>query len=83
MEVERDLFQVARQRCALRGKTRGLVVTVVATNPYDEAMQIGGILTVAPHGSAPAEHAHTGPVLDDSASATDKSFGGAGAGGGY
>ena len=68
---------------ALRRKTRGLVVTVVATNPYDEAMQIGGILTVAPHGSAPATHAHTGPVLDDSASATDKSFGGAGAGGGY
>jgi len=67
----------------LRGKTRGLVVTAVATNPYDEAMQIGGILTVAPHGSAPAEHAHTGPVLDDSTSATDKSFGGAGAGGGY
>src|SRR4051794_36971464 len=67
----------------LRRKTRGLVVTVVATNPYDEAMQLGGILTVAPHGSAPAEHAHTGPVLDDSASATDKSFGGAGAGGGY
>jgi hypothetical protein len=68
---------------ALRGKTRGLIVTAVATNPYDEAMQIGGILAVAPHGSAPAEHAHTGPVLDDSTSATDKSFGGAGAGGGY
>jgi hypothetical protein len=68
---------------ALRRKTRGLVVTVVATTPYDEAMQIGGILTVAPHGSAPAAHAHTGPLLDDSASATDKSFGGAGAGGGY
>ncbi|HEV7429413.1 MAG TPA: hypothetical protein VGQ46_23915 [Thermoanaerobaculia bacterium] len=68
---------------ALRGKTRGLVVTAVATNPYDEAMQIGGILTVAPHGSAAAEHAHTGPVLDDSATPTDKSFGGAGAGGGY
>ena len=68
---------------ALRRKTRGLVVTKVETNLYDEAMQIGGILTVAPHGSAPAEHAHTGPVLDDSTSATDKSFGGAGAGGGY
>jgi len=67
----------------LRRKTRGLVVTAVATNPYDEAMQIGGILTVAPHESAPADHAHTGPVLDDSSSATDKSFGGAGAGGGY
>jgi hypothetical protein len=68
---------------ALRRRTHGLVVTVVATNPYDEAMQIGGILTVAPHGSAPADHAHTGPVLEDSTSATDKSFGGAGAGGGY
>lgn len=68
---------------ALRRKTRGLVVTAVAANPYDEAMQIGGVLTVAPHASAPAEHAHTGPVLDDSTSATDKSFGGAGAGGGY
>jgi hypothetical protein len=68
---------------ALRRNTRGLVVTVVAANPYDEAVQIGGILTVAPHGSAPAEHAHTGPVLNDSANATDKSFGGAGAGGGY
>ena len=68
---------------ALRRRTRGLVVTVVATNPYDEAMQIGGILTVAPHGSAPAGHAHTGPVLTDSASPTDKSFGGAGAGGDY
>jgi hypothetical protein len=67
----------------LRHNTRGLVVSVVAANPYDEAMQIGGILTVAPHGSAPADHAHTGPVLDDSTSATDKSFGGAGAGGGY
>jgi len=67
----------------LRRNTRGFVVTTVATNPYDEAMQIGGILTVAPHASAPAGHAHTGPVLDDSTSATDKSFGGAGAGGGY
>jgi hypothetical protein len=68
---------------ALRGKTRGFVVTAVVTNPYDEAMQIGGIIALAPHGSVPAEHAHTGPVLDDSTSATDKSFGGAGAGGGY
>jgi hypothetical protein len=67
----------------LRRATRGLVVTIVATNPYDEAMQIGGILALAPHGSAPAEHAHTGPVLADSATPTDKSFGGAGAGGGY
>jgi hypothetical protein len=66
---------------ALRRKTRGLVVTVVATNPYDEAMQIGGILAVAPRGSA--DHAHTGPELADSATPTDKSFGGAGAGGGY
>jgi hypothetical protein len=68
---------------ALRRATRGLVVTTVATNPYDEAMQIGGILAVAPHESAPADHAHTGPELTDSASPTDKSFGGAGAGGGY
>jgi hypothetical protein len=67
---------------ALRRNTRGLVVTKVATNPYDEAMQIGGILAVAPHGSA-ADHAPTGPELADSASPTDKSFGGAGAGGGY
>ncbi|MEA2326109.1 MAG: hypothetical protein QOE68_1068 [Thermoanaerobaculia bacterium] len=68
---------------ALRHNSRGLVVTKVATNPYDEAMQIGGILAVAPHGSAPADHAHTGPELTDSASPTDKSFGGAGAGGDY
>jgi hypothetical protein len=68
---------------ALRGKTRGLIVTPLATNPYDEAMQIGGIIAIAPHGSAPAGHAHTGPVLADSATPTDKSFGGAGAGGGY
>ncbi|HEV7570325.1 MAG TPA: hypothetical protein VGQ21_02405 [Thermoanaerobaculia bacterium] len=68
---------------ALRRRTHGLVVTVVATNPYEEAMQIGGILTVAPHGSAPTAHTHAGPVLEDSTSATDKSFGGAGAGGGY
>lgn len=67
----------------LRRATRGLVVTTVATNPYDEAMQIGGILAAAPHGSAPADHAHTGPDLAGSASPTDKSFGGAGAGGGY
>jgi hypothetical protein len=68
---------------ALRSSTRGLVVTTVATNPYDEAMQIGGVIAVAPHGSAPAEHPHTGPDLADSTSPTDKSFGGAGAGGGY
>jgi MFS family permease len=68
---------------ALRRATHGLVVTTVATNPYDEAMQIGGIIAVAPHGSAPADHAHTGPELADSTSPTDKSFGGAGAGGGY
>jgi hypothetical protein len=68
---------------ALRRATRGLVATKVETNPYDEAMQIGGILAVAPHGSAPADHAHTGPAVEDSASATDKSFGGAGAGGDY
>jgi hypothetical protein len=67
----------------LRRRVSGLVVTTVATNPYDEAMQIGGIIAVAPHGSAPADHAHTGPELTDSASPSDKSFGGAGAGSGY
>jgi MFS family permease len=68
---------------ALRRRTHGLVATKIETNPYDEAMQIGGIIAVAPHGSATADHAHTGPALEDSTSATDKSFGGAGAGGGY
>jgi MFS family permease len=68
---------------ALRRRTHGLVATKIETNPYDEAMQIGGIVAVAPHGSAPADHAHSGPALEDSASPTDKSFGGAGAGGGY
>jgi len=68
---------------ALRNATRGLVVTPTATTGYDEAMQIGGIITVAPHGDAPPSHIHTGPDLADSTSATDKSFGGAGAGGGY
>jgi hypothetical protein len=68
---------------ALRRRTRGLVVTTVATNPYDEAMQIGGILAVAPHESAPADHVHAGPEIADSASPTYKSFGGAGAGGDY
>jgi MFS family permease len=67
----------------LRGATRGLVVTPIATTGYDEAMQIGGIIAVAPHGHAPAAQEHTGPDLADSSSATDKSFGGAGAGGGY
>ena len=68
---------------ALRRKTHGFVVTRVETNPYDEAMQIGGIIAVAPHGHAPAAHEHAGPELADSTNATDKSFGGAGAGGGY
>ncbi|MEA2339534.1 MAG: hypothetical protein QOE82_3541, partial [Thermoanaerobaculia bacterium] len=68
---------------AMRGRTQGLVVTVAPTGAYDEAMQIGGIIAVAPHGDAPAAHPHTGPDLADSSSATDKSFGGAGAGGGY
>jgi hypothetical protein len=62
---------------ALRGSTRGFVVTPVRVNAYDEAMQIGGIISIAPH-AAPA--AHSGPDLADSASPTDKSFGGAGAG---
>jgi MFS family permease len=68
---------------ALHNATRGLVVTPIATTGYDEAMQIGGIIAVAPHGHASASHAHTGPELADSSSPTDKSFGGAGAGGGY
>jgi len=68
---------------ALRNATQGLVVTPIATTGYDEAMQIGGIIAVAPHGDAPPSHAHTGPDLADSTSPTDKSFGGAGAGAGY
>jgi hypothetical protein len=69
--------------CALRNATRGLIVTPIATSGYDEAMQIGGIIAVAPHGHAPASQSHTGPELAGSSSPTDKSFGGAGAGGGY
>ncbi len=67
---------------ALRNATRGFVVTPVSVGAYDEAMQIGGIISVAPHGT-PASHQHTGPELADSASPTDKSYGGGGAGGGY
>jgi len=66
----------------LRNATHGFVVTPVRVGAYDEAMQIGGILTVAPHG-APASHQHSGPDLSDSAGPTDKSYGGGGAGGGF
>jgi MFS family permease len=66
---------------ALRNATRGFVVTPVRIGAYDEAMQIGGIISVAPHGT-PASHQHTGPELSDSAGPTDKSYGGGGAGGG-
>ncbi len=65
----------------LRNRTRGFVVTPIRGR-YDEAIQIAGVLAVAPHGT-PAQHAHTGPELSDSATATDKSFGGAGSGGGF
>lgn len=68
---------------ALRKATHGFVVTPVQSSGYEEAMQIGGIITVAPHGSAPAPHQHTGPDLADSSGPTDKSFGGGGAGAGY
>lgn len=68
---------------ALRHATGGIVVTPIASSAYDEAIQIGGIIAVAPHGDAPAAHAHTGPELADSSTPTDKSFGGAGAGGEY
>jgi len=64
---------------ALRGATRGFVVTPVRVSAYDEAMQIGGIISIAPH-TAPAAHEHSGPELADSTGPTDKSFGGAGAG---
>jgi hypothetical protein len=66
---------------ALRNATRGFVVTPVRSTAYEEAMQIGGIISVAPHGSAPASHPHSGPELADSAGPTDKSYGGGGAGG--
>ena len=68
---------------ALRGAARGFVVTPVPSSAYDEAMQIGGIIAVAPHGHAPASHEVGGPQLSDSAGPTDKSFGGAGSGGGF
>lgn len=68
---------------ALRGATRGFVVTPMRVRSYDEAMQIGGIIAVAPHSAAPAAHAHTGPELADSSGPTDKSYGGGGAGGGF
>lgn len=68
---------------ALRNATRGFVVTPVPSGAYEEAMQIGGIISVAPHGSAPASHPHSGPELADSAGPTDKSYGGGGAGGGF
>jgi MFS family permease len=68
---------------ALRNATRGFVVTPVRVGGYDEAMQIGGIISVAPHGSAPASQHHSGPELADSAGPTDKSYGGGGAGGGF
>ncbi len=67
----------------LRNATRGFVVTPVAADAYAEAMQVGGIISVAPHGSAPPAHSHTGPDLADSAGPTDKSYGGGGAGGGF
>jgi MFS family permease len=68
---------------ALRNATHGFVVTPVKSGAYDEAMQIGGIIAVAPHGSAPPSHAHTGPDLAGSSGPTDKSYGGGGAGAGY
>jgi hypothetical protein len=66
---------------ALRGAVHGFVIKPVRTSPYDEAMQIGGILHVATRAAPAAAHDAGGPQLADSASATDKSFGGAGAGG--
>lgn len=68
---------------ALRNATHGFVVTPVKSSGYEEAMQIGGIISVAPHGSAPAAHPHTGPDLADSSGPTDKSYGGGGAGAGF
>ena len=66
---------------ALRNATRGFVVTPVRAAAYDEAIQIAGIISLAPHGHAPPQD--SGPDLADSTSPTDKSFGGAGAGGGF
>jgi hypothetical protein len=68
---------------ALRGAVHGFVISPVRTSPYDEAMQIGGILHVAPHATPAAAHDAGGPHLGDSAGPTDKSFGGAGAGSDY
>jgi len=67
---------------ALRNATHGFTVTPVRVGAYDEAMQIGGTISAAPHG-APASHQHAGPELSDSAGPTDKSYGGGGAGGGF
>ncbi len=67
----------------LRRATSGFVTTPVRVAAYDEAMQIGGIIAIAPHGQAAASHDAGGPHLSDSAGPTDKSFGGAGAGGGF
>lgn len=69
---------------SLRRATSGFVTTPVRVAAYDEAMQIGGIIAIAPHGHAEtASQDAGGPHLSDSASPTDKSFGGAGAGGGF
>ncbi|MEA2164531.1 MAG: hypothetical protein QOK37_2658 [Thermoanaerobaculia bacterium] len=67
---------------ALRDAVHGFVIKPVRVSVYDEAMQIGGILHVAPHAAPASAHAG-GPQLADSAGATDKSFGGAGAGADY
>jgi hypothetical protein len=67
----------------LRGATRGFVTTPVRIAAYDDATQIGGIIAIAPHGEHAASHDASGPQLADSAGPTDKSFGGAGAGGGF
>ena len=64
---------------ALRDAVRGFVIKPVRVSVYDEAMQIGGILHVAPHAAPASSHAG-GPQLADSGGVTDKSFGGAGAG---
>ena len=68
---------------ALRGATLGFVTTPVRIAAYDDAMQIGGIIALAPHGDHAAAHDASGPQLADSAGPTDKSFGGAGAGGDF
>ncbi len=68
---------------SLRRATSGFVTTPVRVAAYDEAMQIGGIIAIAPHGQSASAHDAGGPHLSDSAGPTDKSFGGAGAGGGF